>query len=653
MGEGSVIHGKSPGSRAARLPWKFAGSSGAIAEWLVHCADPLGSNLRPPQAQLSNRQVRTLLAKADAHKVLPSVLRHYPFAAGDAPLDRIRQDADSRRLERAALSTMLKHHAGLILEAARDLPVELVKGPAFAGLYPPGLRPYGDIDVLTAPSALPQLGDTLADLGFVRLRDTRHDALEYAWVRRDNRLLMVEVHTNLVHLPRMREAFSLTYQDLAGNFQRPGALLAVAVVHGGMHYFAWLRHVVDICQAARAIETSEDETLFEELAGRSGTRMIAIVGLHLAYRLFGERRCLDIAQSLGAPRDYRFARTLLEGAVLTASSNGRLIYNGWRRIVFRELMRNGTLAAGVGVRAPVPKMSSTFSVDTSSPMPPLDTSALAAPHYKVVGTKGGPPVSCMCLTYGRPHVLEEAIGSFLLQDYEGEKELIVLNDLPDQELAFDHPEVKIINVKKRFRGMGEKRNACAALCSHDLLFVWDDDDICLPWRLSFCAQKLGEGRRFFKPARSFFLSKGEISGPEPNVFHASACWQRSLYDEVGGYPHTQGAGEDIAIEAKFVEALKGVPLSDVLPVEANFYIYRWIGTNSYHLSAFGDPSDYRMVADYVSQQQVSGDIATGRVLLKPHWKIDYGAAVAAHIEHSSLTSEIEKAPTGTPREKRR
>jgi len=74
-----------------------------------------------------------------------------------------------------------------------------------------------------------------------------------------------------------------------------------------------------------------------------------------------------------------------------------------------------------------------------------------------------PPVSCMCLTYGRPHVLEEAIESFLRQDYDGVKELIVLNDLDCQTLRFDHPEVRMINVPSRFYTVGEKRNACAAL----------------------------------------------------------------------------------------------------------------------------------------------------------------------------------------------
>ena len=113
-------------------------------------------------------------------------------------------------------------------------------------------------------------------------------------------------------------------------------------MHGAMHYFAWLRHVVDICQAARAVVAPEEELLFELLADRTGTRMAAIIGLSLAYRLFGEGRCLEIAQALGSPRDYRFARTLIEGAVLTAPMAGRIVYNGWRRFIFRELLRYGS-----------------------------------------------------------------------------------------------------------------------------------------------------------------------------------------------------------------------------------------------------------------------------------------------------------------------
>src|SRR4051812_36406312 len=107
-----------------------------------------------------------------------------------------------------------------------------------------------------------------------------------------------------------------------------------------------------------------------------------------------------------------------------------------------------------------------------------------------------PPVSAICLTYGRVSILEEAIHSFLLQDYHGPKELLVLNDLASQTLRFEHPDVRVINLPLRFRTVGEKMNAAAALCSHDILFVWDDDDIYLPNRISFSIQKLSETQGF-------------------------------------------------------------------------------------------------------------------------------------------------------------
>ncbi len=37
-----------------------------------------------------------------------------------------------------------------------------------------------------------------------------------------------------------------------------------------------------------------------------------------------------------------------------------------------------------------------------------------------------PPVSCRCLAYGRPQVLEEAAGSFPTQDYPGSRNTLPL-----------------------------------------------------------------------------------------------------------------------------------------------------------------------------------------------------------------------------------
>ncbi len=343
MQDRNVLQDRSSSALPERAKRNFARAQGPVAAWLLHCADPLGSELDPPRAPLSARQLRKLFLKANAHKVLPSVLRHYPIGHADAALEQIRKEADTWRVESAALSAMLKHHAGAIADAARGLPVAVVKGPAFAPLYPPGLRPFGDIDLLAAPAALPQIAAILADHRFRRV-ESDPSRLEDAWIHRDNPVLMVELHTNLVHSSRMRAAFSLAYDDLAEHFDRPAALLSVAVIHGSMHFFAWLRHVLDICQAARALVTVEEEQLFETFTDRTGTRVAAIVGLNLAYRVFGEGRCLEIARSLGAPRDFRYARTLIEGAVLTAPIDNWLLYNSWRRFVFREMLLRGSRA---------------------------------------------------------------------------------------------------------------------------------------------------------------------------------------------------------------------------------------------------------------------------------------------------------------------
>jgi hypothetical protein len=143
----------------------------------------------------------------------------------------------------------------------------------------------------------------------------------------------------------MRKAFSLTYNDIEGNVDTSGTLLAIAIMHGAMHYFAWLRHVVDVCQAARALTTATEESRFELRADRTGSRLAAVVGLTLAYRIFGEARCLEIARALGPTRNFRFARSLIEGAVITAPMESAIVYNAWRRFIFRELLRHGTLVS--------------------------------------------------------------------------------------------------------------------------------------------------------------------------------------------------------------------------------------------------------------------------------------------------------------------
>jgi glycosyltransferase involved in cell wall biosynthesis len=242
-----------------------------------------------------------------------------------------------------------------------------------------------------------------------------------------------------------------------------------------------------------------------------------------------------------------------------------------------------------------------------------------------------PGASCICLTYARPEILEEAIYSFLQQDYAGPKELIVLNDYDGQILDLDHPEVLIVNLPKRLRTVGEKMNMAVALAAHDLLFVWDDDDIYLPHRLSFSVANLEAQRGFFKPDKGWFWESGTLSGPVRNLFHAGSCWTRRLFDEVGGYP-AEGSGYDWVFERRLRQRFPGAITDyDIRPEDIS-YIYRW-GTGSFHMSGFGNYKQganvgHEGVAAYVQDRAAKGSVRHGRIPLNPHWQSDYLQQVA-------------------------
>lgn len=87
-----------------------------------------------------------------------------------------------------------------------------------------------------------------------------------------------------------------------------------------------------------------------------------------------------------------------------------------------------------------------------------------------------PLVSFVCLTYKRPHFLNELVYCFLMQTYEN-TELIIINDEPNVEYKFEHNRVKIYNIVKRFSSLGEKRNFSKSVVCGDYIFVTDDDDI--------------------------------------------------------------------------------------------------------------------------------------------------------------------------------
>lgn len=231
-------------------------------------------------------------------------------------------------------------------------------------------------------------------------------------------------------------------------------------------------------------------------------------------------------------------------------------------------------------------------------------------------------VSCLCLTYGRPALLEEAIESFLRQQWDGPKELIIVNDHPAQELLYDHSEVVVVNLKRRLGSLGEKRNLSVELAKYDYLLPWDDDDIHLPWRLEETMKELPENH-FFKCPQVWQTNHGVFENRvlhDDFFYHVTAAYSRHLFEQVGGYSHMNG-GEDQEFEnlIRLGERTKQYWRVVWLPMDRVYYIYRrWHGY--YHASGVDDLRD------------IEPDVRKGRVQLEPKWKVDYCQEVARLIE---------------------
>jgi hypothetical protein len=242
-----------------------------------------------------------------------------------------------------------------------------------------------------------------------------------------------------------------------------------------------------------------------------------------------------------------------------------------------------------------------------------------------------PGVSLLCPTYGRPpelqHLTEECVLSFLLQDYAGPKELVVLNDCPEQELVCRAPGVRVVNAPARYSSVGTKRNALVSLASYDLLALADDDDIFLPHRISLSVRLLGDAD-YWNPRAYWFLRAGSplVHEQLTGYAHNAALFRRSAWEKVGGYD--DHCRDDATMDAKLCaqcDVAPGWPLS----AADSYYIYRWGVSN--HLSGNADPdAAYRLRG---RQRHTPGVFE-----LWPHWRAHYRTMVAHAIAANASRS---------------
>jgi glycosyltransferase involved in cell wall biosynthesis len=237
--------------------------------------------------------------------------------------------------------------------------------------------------------------------------------------------------------------------------------------------------------------------------------------------------------------------------------------------------------------------------------------------------KPRPLVSCLCPTFGRPWLLEEAIESFLRQDYPGDSEMIVLNDFVCQRLLYDSDSrVRVVNVEKRFGSIGEKRNALVQLCGGDIIVIWDDDDISLPHRITQAVEHIADGVSFFRPSRAWLMANDaaprltwrEISWPQ-------CAYSMEVYRRAGGYAPLS-FGEDLGFSERVVAAGYGVDFTEVSPDRASF-VYRMWSQNPH--------ASYNLGYNQIEDELLSQGVPTGTICLRPQWRSNYEALCATKI----------------------
>ncbi|CAN5494508.1 hypothetical protein BH11PLA2_BH11PLA2_22660 [soil metagenome] len=203
-------------------------------------------------------------------------------------------------------------------------------------------------------------------------------------------------------------------------------------------------------------------------------------------------------------------------------------------------------------------------------------------------------IAAICCTYKRPKLLAEAVESFLRQDYPAAKrELIVLDDAGQYgDQAGDC--WRIVSSPVRFRTLGEKRNASAAMVSPDVdaYCVWDDDDIYLPWHMSVAVTALADAD-YTIPSVVLIDKKDHLQRKvNQGLFHGAWSFRRKSFDQVCGYPFIQ-SGQDQGLLKRFKKA----NLRRADPIQCDprpSYVYRWFTAHNLHISAMGSDGYERL-----------------------------------------------------------
>lgn len=218
-------------------------------------------------------------------------------------------------------------------------------------------------------------------------------------------------------------------------------------------------------------------------------------------------------------------------------------------------------------------------------------------------------ITVLTMTYKRHKILEEAIYSFLLQDYDAE--MLIINDCPDVIYSFDHPRVRIINCSTRFSSLGKKLEYGFKEAKGDIIYRLDDDDLLAPNALKNVEKYYqNKGYDIYRSRSMYYFCDNKYQGISQNVNTGNAFTKEFI---------SRIEFPDVSI----VEDVKLIYESGgrIYEGEELTMIYRW-GSFTYHISALGVHN-----AHNEELLKVGIELSTveekGHIILNPSFMNDY------------------------------
>ena len=188
--------------------------------------------------------------------------------------------------------------------------------------------------------------------------------------------------------------------------------------------------------------------------------------------------------------------------------------------------------------------------------------------------------------------------------------MVVINDNPEVDYVFDHPNVRIINHKERFPSIAAKIEWGYKQCKYPYIYRLDDDDLLTEWGINNVVSDIIEhpGYDIYRSKGSYFFSENKYEGIQDNINNGNV-YSKKYLDRIIFPDKSGNEDEDITFHHNAT-----IYNSDLQPS----MIYRW-GMSTLHISGMGCNNSELIFA----QADKVLDNTKGMIHLRPHFTQDH------------------------------